>query len=517
MRALERAYAKAGIDPATVGYVEAHGTGTAVGDVVEIEALSRVFRSRGAGPGRCVVGSVKSQIGHTKCAAGLAGLINATLALRHRTLPPTIGITAPNPRLDLARGPFRLSVEAQPWLHADADHPRRAGVSAFGFGGTNFHAVLEAYERDPVATPFAPTRDWPVELLAWSAADRDGLLLDLDRLCERLAAGARPPLRDLAHTLAARLDTPVTGPTLAIVTTSHDDLIAKLNFAREAIRGGTSEVSDPRGIYFEERPAFSGQKVAFIFPGQGSQAVGMLRDLAIHFDEVRRAYEEFEAVIAAAGGEPIATRIFPPPAFDDEERRRQAEALRATEVAQPAIGAASVGLLRLLAELGVKPDMTAGHSYGELVALHAAGALDTRGLAVLSSSAWPALARRGRRSPWINGRPADRRQGCGGADRRSDRRPDRQRQRPEPDCRRRAAPGDREGSGTCRGAAGSGPALARGVRLPHAAHGARARAAGAACGGGAHRARSRAPSSRILMRRSIRPIPGPSPNGSASM
>ena len=357
-----------------------------MGDVVEIDALSRVFQSEGASPGRCVVGSIKSQIGHTKCAAGLAGLIHAALALRHRTIPPTIGITAPNPRLDLERGSFRLCVEAQPWLHTDVDHPRRAGVSAFGFGGTNFHAVLEAYERDPVATRFAPTRDWPVELLAWSAAGRDGLLLDLDRLCERLAAGARPPLRDLAHTLAARRDTPVTGPTLAIVTTSHDDLIAKLNFAREAIRGGASEVSDPRGIYFEERPAFSGQKVALIFPGQGSQAVGMLRDLAIHFDEVRRAYEEFEAVITAAGGEPIATRIFPPPAFDDEARRRQAEALRATEIAQPAIGAASVGLLRLLAELGVKPDMTAGHSYGELVALHAAGALDTRGLAVLSST-----------------------------------------------------------------------------------------------------------------------------------
>ena len=173
VRALERAYAEAGIDPATVGYIEAHGTGTAVGDVVEIEALTRLFQSREARQGRCVVGSVKSQIGHTKCAAGLAGLIHATLALRHRTYPPTIGITAPNPQLDVKDGAFRLNVEAQPWLHADVDHPRRAGVSAFGFGGTNFHAVLEAYEGDPVATPLPATRDWPAELLAWSAADRD--------------------------------------------------------------------------------------------------------------------------------------------------------------------------------------------------------------------------------------------------------------------------------------------------------------------------------------------------------
>ena len=384
VRALERAYAEAGIDPATVGYIEAHGTGTAVGDVVEIEALTRLFQSRGARPGSCVVGSVKSQIGHTKCAAGLAGLIQAALALRHRTYPPTIGITAPNPQLDVKEGAFRLNVEAQPWMQADVDHPRRAGVSAFGFGGTNFHAVLEAYEGDPAATPQPPTRDWPAELLAWPAADRTGLLCDLDHLAQRLSAGSRPPLRDLAHALAGRLGTPATATTLAIVTTSHADLIAKLSLARDAIRGGSPAVADPRGVYFAEPPGLSGQKVAFVFPGQGSQTVGMLRDLAIHFEDVRRAYEEFDAAILALGHEPIGPRIFPPPVFDEAARRRQDEALQATEVAQPAIGAASVGLLRLLAKVGVQPDMTAGHSYGELVALHAAGALDTRGLAWLS-------------------------------------------------------------------------------------------------------------------------------------
>src|SRR5690606_34385242 len=112
-RALERAYAEAGVDPATVGYVEAHGTGTAVGDVVEVSALSRLFREAGAAPGSCAVGSVKSQIGHTICAAGLAGLIHAALALRHRILPPTIGVESPNPRLDLKDAPLRLNTEAR--------------------------------------------------------------------------------------------------------------------------------------------------------------------------------------------------------------------------------------------------------------------------------------------------------------------------------------------------------------------------------------------------------------------
>jgi malonyl CoA-acyl carrier protein transacylase/NAD(P)-dependent dehydrogenase (short-subunit alcohol dehydrogenase family)/acyl carrier protein len=269
-------------------------------------------------------------------------------------------------------------------LHPNVDHPRRAGVSAFGFGGTNFHAVLEAYDNDTVASLPPASRDWPAELLAWSAADRAGLLRDLDHLADRIAAGARPRLPELAHTVASRFETPAKVPTLAIVATSHADLAAKLSLAQSAIRGGSPAMADPRGVYFEERPAFAGQPVAFIFPGQGSQTVGMLRELAIHFAEVRRAYEEFDAAILALGHEPIGPRIFPPPAFDEAARRRQNEALQATEIAQPAIGAASVGLLRLLAKAGVVPAMTAGHSYGELVALHAAGALDTLNLARLS-------------------------------------------------------------------------------------------------------------------------------------
>ena len=169
MRALERAYTKAGVSPSSVGYVEAHGTGTALGDVVEIEALGQLFQDAGASPGDCVVGSVKSSIGHTKCAAGLAGLINASLSLYHKVLPPTIGIETPNPKLDLREGPFRLCTEAQPWLHSEPDRPRRAGVSAFGFGGTNFHAVLEAYDQNIAPVPSACFRDWPAELLVWRA------------------------------------------------------------------------------------------------------------------------------------------------------------------------------------------------------------------------------------------------------------------------------------------------------------------------------------------------------------
>ncbi len=385
VRALQRAYTQAGIDPRTVGYIEAHGTGTAVGDVVEIEALTQLFQRAGAGTGRCVVGSVKSQIGHTKCAAGLAGLIHASLALHHRVLPPTIGIEMPNLNLDLQSGPFRLNTEARPWLHAESiDHPRRAGVSAFGFGGTNFHVVLDAYQSDPVGRPGSAIRDWPAELLAWSAPDPSALLLGLRRLVEQLDKGVRVPLRDLACALATEFRRTGLGTTLAIVATSLDDLSAKLETALEHIAAGRTGLVDPGGVFYAERPAFHRSKVAFLFPGQGSQSVGMLGELAVFFADIRDAYEQFDEALLACGAKPVGLNVFPPPAFDDQTRRLQAEALQATEVAQPAIGAASVGLSRLLSRLGLMPEMVAGHSYGELVALYEAGALDIAGLAEIS-------------------------------------------------------------------------------------------------------------------------------------
>src|SRR5262249_36840451 len=135
--------------------------------------------------------------GHTKCAAGLVGMINASLALFHKVLPPTIGVTRLNRRARLEDGPFQVSATTRPWLHGDRNGPRRAGVSAFGFGGTNFHAVLESYDGSVSSTP-APVREWPAELLAWRASDRGQLLTELDRLTTALDRGAMPALRHLA-------------------------------------------------------------------------------------------------------------------------------------------------------------------------------------------------------------------------------------------------------------------------------------------------------------------------------
>ncbi len=397
VRAIERAYAKAGVSPTTVGYVEAHGTGTALGDVVEVESLGQVFRAAGAGVRDCIVGSVKSLIGHTKCAAGLAGLINASLALHHKVLPPTIGIESPNPKLDLHDGPFRLCTEAEPWLHPDDGRPRRAGVSAFGFGGTNFHAVLEEYDRNTTPAPVSGFPDWPEELLVFSADESAGVVASIDRLIRPLESGARPALRELAHTLIEAGRSGATpGATLVIVTGSHEDLLEKLRLARRELTAGRRELEDPRGVYYAAQPAWSGAPVAFLFPGQGAQSPGMLRELAVAFPEVRGAFEEFDRAVRAGGGTAPGPLVFPPPAFDDAARVEAGRALARTDVAQPAVGAACVGMLRLLRSLGLEPDMIAGHSYGELVALHAAGAIEARELAVLSSARGQLMIEAGR-------------------------------------------------------------------------------------------------------------------------
>ena len=391
-RALERAYHKAGVSPATIGYVEAHGTGTALGDVVEVEALGELFKEAGADKRACALGSVKSLIGHTKCAAGLAGLINASLALHHKVLPPTIGIETPNAKLDLRDGPFRLCKETQPWLHHHADRPRRAGVSAFGFGGTNFHAVLEAYDRKLVDDLEPTMTDWPCELLVWQTDEPRQLLDELDHLAAALDAGARPALEDLAHTLIqAKRARKARGQeadcaTLAIVAASLTDLRDKLKLARAAIAEGRPSLDDRRGVVFEARPTWAGAKVAFVFPGQGAQSPGMLRDLAVTFPVVRDAFEEFDRMLLAGGGPPVGPLIFAPPVFGAVAEAEDQRALMPTEVAQPAVGAACLAVLRLLEQLGCQPDLCGGHSYGELVALHAAGALSASALAQLSQA-----------------------------------------------------------------------------------------------------------------------------------
>ena len=378
MLALQRAYAKAGISPTTVGLFEAHGTGTVVGDRTEALSLSTFLEEAGAQPQSCAIGSIKSMLGHTKATAGGAGLMKVALALFHQVLPPTLGVTQPNPKARFGEGPLYVNTETRPWLHSTPQYPRRAGVSAFGFGGTNFHAVVEEYRGNFLPRP-AVIQQWPSELLLWSASSHQDLLTALTSLQQALDGGARPTLRDLAYTLwQVAAERPVTANgsdlRLAIVASSVADLQQKLTQVREALEAGqVTQIRDPKGVYFTEAPLARVGKVVFLFPGQGSQYPNMLRDLAVHFPQVREVFERTDGVLAQHYPQPLSRYIFPSPVFSPQEEQAQQHALTQTNVAQPALGAADMALFRLLQSLGVQPDCVAGHSYGEYVALCAAG------------------------------------------------------------------------------------------------------------------------------------------------
>jgi acyl transferase domain-containing protein/NAD(P)H-dependent flavin oxidoreductase YrpB (nitropropane dioxygenase family) len=387
LRALRRAYAQARISPASVGLIEAHGTGTVAGDAAEVAALDELFRAEGAPPESCAIGSVKSMIGHTKAAAGVAGMLKATLALHHGVRPPTLNVEKPNARLRTEGSPFFINTEAAPWLSNGT--PRRAGVSSFGFGGTNFHAVLEEYTGAFLGDTDAASDRWPAELFVWGASDAAELASALAMLSRAIEGTAAPALASLASAVC-RAAASAAAVRLSIVATSIDDLRAKIAVAQQQLVAGGGKFVDPRGIYL----ARGGErgKVVFLFPGQGSQAPGMLRDLAVHFSEVRDAVAAFDGVLDRRFPRALSSYIYPPPSFtpgEDEARRR---ALTDTHVAQPAIGAVSVGMLKLLEACGVEADMVAGHSYGEYVALHAAGAIDQPTLAELSERRGYAIA-----------------------------------------------------------------------------------------------------------------------------
>ncbi|MFY1637914.1 SDR family NAD(P)-dependent oxidoreductase [Solwaraspora sp. WMMB335] len=368
-RALDRAYAQAGVSPAQIGMVEAHGTGTVVGDRTELQTLTTMFSEAGATAGSCALGSVKSQIGHTKCVAGLAGLIKATLALYTGVKPPTINLTRPNPAWHPDRSPFTFYTEARPWTAPASE--RFAGVSAFGFGGTNFHAVLGAYDKAP--EPRHASDDWPAELFCFRAGDRAGahqtirsLLATIDT---RDALGRRWRLRDLAAAQSRETENRAGPVQVAVVAGDLDELAALL---RRALAGD----HDPaRGLHQPTSAAAADGKVAFLFPGQGSQRPGALAELFVSFPELRRFLDI---------GRDYADPLFPPAAFDDEHDRGQQERVRDTRVAQPVLGIGGLAVHHLLGRVNVRPQMAGGHSYGELVALSAAGAFDDRTLLTLS-------------------------------------------------------------------------------------------------------------------------------------
>jgi acyl transferase domain-containing protein/NAD(P)H-dependent flavin oxidoreductase YrpB (nitropropane dioxygenase family) len=362
VRAMERAYERLPFGPARVGLVEAHGTGTVVGDRTELASMTQVFQADGAAPASCTLGSVKSQIGHTKCAAGIVSLIKGALSLHHRVLPATLGIERPNRGHQAEDSPFQFRRTSAPWPKPEAG-TRIAGISSFGFGGTNFHVVLEEYEGLDDADSHLPV--WPEELFLLRGAQRGAAQEGMDALLACLAAEVPWTLRELAHAASRRGTGPVQ---VALLAEDLDQLRERLQVARA--------FENAEGIWVRASDApDSPPKLAFLVPGQGSQYPGMLQQLFL-------AFPQLSGLLDQAG--PLLADVFPAQAFDNVQRLAQRERLAQTQRAQPALGLCGLAMGHLLERVGVEPDWLGGHSYGELVALALAGALPPERLLELS-------------------------------------------------------------------------------------------------------------------------------------
>lgn len=371
LKALKEAYKDAGIDPCSVALVEAHGTGTRVGDKVEFDALKKCFNPT-ARKNQIAIGSVKSMIGHTKAAAGAAGMIKSVLSLYNKVLPPTLKALEPDPELDINNSSFYLNCESKPWLSASSS-PRRSGVSAFGFGGSNFHVVLEEYTSSKSHISW----DGAIQILAFSSDTKEGLANEINAFKTQLTGldddqEEKQTIAWLSHELRQQFSV---GHNFRLLMVHKKEDAVQNNIAR-AIEAVSGETSQPN-IYFSSGPQKG--KLGFLFPGQGSQYTGMGRDLFLVFPEAMAALEQaadfFSGETASHGDTPLQDYIFPlPPHL--QEKSVSEEQLRKTDIAQPAIGALSLAMARILKRFNITPDITCGHSFGELSALCSADWLD---------------------------------------------------------------------------------------------------------------------------------------------
>ncbi len=394
---IQRGWENAGLSPATATLFEGHGTSTRVGDVVEAQSMVDVLSSFHLPAGSVALGSVKSNFGHLKGAAGAAGILKATLALHNKVLPPSLHCERPSPDIDFAHSPLYVNTELKPWT-IPTDGVRRAGVSAFGFGGTNFHAVLEEYipgklngngkrsvavtapppvvaEKSVGATPV--TAQLPAAV-SYKAPLRGALVIGAASdagLIERLQAVQKDAAAGSAPVPAAPAESDLRAPErVAIDYANAADLADKSAKALKALKANQAAIWKalrPQGIFRGHGPA---PKVAFLYTGQGSQYVNMIEPLRAAEPIVAELFAEADRIMTPMLGKPLSEFIFVDPNNADAVAKAE-EDLRQTEITQPTVLTIDLALTRLLGAYGIEPDMTMGHSLGEYGALVASGSL----------------------------------------------------------------------------------------------------------------------------------------------
>jgi acyl transferase domain-containing protein len=380
---IRRAWQKVGVTLAPGDMIEGHGTSTPVGDAAEFEALTEAFKDLGLPIGSIPLGSVKSNIGHLKGAAGAAGILKATFALKEKELPPSLNFDQPNPNFDIRNSPFYVNTRLQQW-DVDKDKARRAAVSAFGFGGTNFHMVLEEYipgriagetktvvsvpDNIPGGSPSGGLKTPLRGALVIGAESEAALMTRMLAVQKEAAAGIAPPPAPPAESdLRANVRLAIDYGNAAELA----DKILRAVKAFEENHAGRWKALRAKGIFLGKGPA---PKVAFLFTGQGSQYVNMIQHLRETEPIVAKAYEEADRTMEPLLGRTLSSCIY----LDESDEAALAaaeEGLKQTAITQPAVLATETALARLLGAYGIAPDMVMGHSLGEYGALVAAGAI----------------------------------------------------------------------------------------------------------------------------------------------
>jgi amino acid adenylation domain-containing protein len=372
--AIAEALALARVEPESIGYVEAHGSGTPLGDPIEIAALTRAFRDGTDRKGFCAVGSVKSNIGHLDAAAGIAGLIKTVLALEHGEVPPSLHFQAPNPSLDLAASPFYVNSELRPWpLPGGADTPRRAGLSSFGMGGTNAHAVLE---EAPEMEPSGPSRPW--QLLVLSAMTPEALEMATDNLAEYLEKQSLANVTDIAD---------IADSAFTLQNGRRPFAHRRAVVCRDAGEAREALAERDAGKLLEGVAERSGRPVAFLLPGLGDHYAGMGRGLYESEPAFRSAVDRCCELLIPHLGMDLRTVLFP----EDREREKSggidlksmlgrggsipSNGLEKTSLAQPALFVVEYALAQLWMEWGIAPSGLLGYSLGEYAAACLAGVM----------------------------------------------------------------------------------------------------------------------------------------------
>lgn len=352
-KVIRQALDNAGITPEDISYVEAHGTGTALGDPIEINALNAVYGGNRDQDNPLIVGSVKTNIGHLEGAAGIAGLIKTLLALRYREIPPHLHFREPTPHIDWMHIPIAVPTRLQAW--ETGEKPRLAGISSFGFSGTNAHVILEEAPQPEPYEGLPPNR--PLHVLTLSARHEQSLKELASAYADYLTGEAAGNIGDICYTANARRS--AFAHRLALVSDSRQDAARKLHtFA--AGHDSREVITDRCERGFEP-------KIAFLFSGQGSQYVGMGRELYHAHPVFRQTLEACDAALRTELEGSLIDIVYGPHA--------DAERLQQTRYAQPAIFALEYALYRLWESWGVRPDAVLGHSVGEYTAACVAGVM----------------------------------------------------------------------------------------------------------------------------------------------